>query len=196
MLSSTKDPKRRSSCLLQSLDRFISRNRLPDAVATLPVLVHRGIRPSFGTLARLLSKCLRSRSPWALSLGRRLHLYLHLTGSKHIYPSTPLLSNHIISLYFFLNRPDYARDLFDKMPTKNVFTYNSMLSGYARLGMISASRRIFDKMPVRDVVSWNTMIIAFAQGGQCRNAVDFYVKLRRSSIGYNPYTFSGLVSAG
>ncbi|ONK71396.1 uncharacterized protein A4U43_C04F8120 [Asparagus officinalis] len=140
-------------------------------------------------------QCIRSQSPWALSLARRLRLYLHVTGSKHIYPSTPFLSNHVISLYFILGRADDARALFDKMPTKNVFTYNSMIAGYAKLGMIAAARRVFDNMPVRDLVSWNSMIIAFARNGQCRNAVDFYCKVRRSSFGYNPFTFSGLVTA-
>lgn len=70
-----------------------------------------------------------------------------------------------------------------------------MLAGYARSGMISAARRVFDKMPMRDVVSWNTMIIAFARNGQCKSSVEFYVKLRREGIGYNPHTFSGLVNA-
>lgn len=39
------------------------------------------------------------------------------------------------------------------------------------------------------------MIIAFARNGKCRNAVELYLEMRRAAIGYNPYTFSGLVSA-
>lgn len=70
-----------------------------------------------------------------------------------------------------------------------------MLAGYSRLGMIAAARRMFEKMPVKDVVSWNTMIIAFVRNGQCWNAVELYLEMRHAAIGYNPHTFSGLVSA-
>ncbi|URE29699.1 repeat-containing protein [Musa troglodytarum] len=46
------------------------------------------------------------------------------------------------------------------MATPNLFSFNTMLAGYARLGMLHQARRLFDRMPHRDVVSWNTMILA------------------------------------
>ncbi|KAJ6927394.1 hypothetical protein NC651_011450 [Populus alba x Populus x berolinensis] len=56
-----------------------------------------------------------------------------------------------------------------------------MLSGYAKSGMTNRARKLFDKMPKRDVVSWNTMVIGF------------YKELRRLGIGYNGYSFAGLL---
>lgn len=52
-----------------------------------------------------------------------------------------------------------AYKLFDEMTARNLYSCNTMLSGYAKSGMTNPARKLFDKMPKRDVVSWNTMVI-------------------------------------
>lgn len=70
-----------------------------------------------------------------------------------------------------------------------------MLAGYAKLGRVNAARKLFDRMPERDVVSWNTMLIALAQNGLCVEAVRFYSGLRRSPVGFNQFSFAGVLIA-
>ncbi|CAN1802712.1 Pentatricopeptide repeat-containing protein At2g21090 [Linum perenne] len=53
------------------------------------------------------------------------------------------------------------------MSHKNLYSWNHMLSGYAKLGMLKPARKLFDKMPQKDVVSWNTMVIGYAKAGVC-----------------------------
>ncbi|KAG6711873.1 hypothetical protein I3842_05G077700 [Carya illinoinensis] len=74
------------------------------------------------------------------------------------------------------------------MSARNLYTWNKMLSGYAKMGMINPAKKLFDKMPEKDIVSWNTMVIAFARSGCCDEAVRFYSELRRQSIGYNEFS--------
>ena len=69
-----------------------------------------------------------------------------------------------------------------------------MLSGYAKSGMIKPARRLFDKMPDRDVVSWNTIIIGYAQCGYYDEALRFYRDLRGLSIGFNEFSFAGVLT--
>ena len=45
-----------------------------------------------------------------------------------------------------------ARGLFDKMSTRNLYSWNNILSWYAKLGMAKHARKLFDKMPEKDVV--------------------------------------------
>ncbi|GJM90104.1 hypothetical protein PR202_ga06353 [Eleusine coracana subsp. coracana] len=48
-----------------------------------------------------------------------------------------------------------ARRLFDEMPERNVFTWNSMVSsGLSRNRMLADARKVFDAMPFRNSVSW------------------------------------------
>lgn len=61
--------------------------------------------------------------------------------------------------------------------------------------MVKAAKRLFDKMPEKDVVSWNTMVIAYAQLGYFNEALKFYREFRRLSIGFNEYSFAGVITA-
>lgn len=98
-------------------------------------------------------------------------------------------------MYFNCGSPNDARKMFDKMPARNVFSWNTMLAGYAKLGSINATRKIFDSMPERDVVSWNTMLVALAQNSLCLEAVRLYNRLRQSAVGFNEFSFSGILMA-
>ncbi|CAN0878827.1 Pentatricopeptide repeat-containing protein At2g21090 [Linum grandiflorum] len=89
-----------------------------------------------------------------------------------------------------------ARKVFDKMSHKNLYSWNHMLSGYTKLGMVKPAKKLFDKMPQKDIVSWNTMVIGYAKVGMCGEGLKCYKELRRSGIGYNEFTFSGLMMIG
>ncbi|XWS40168.1 hypothetical protein CRYUN_Cryun18bG0117200 [Craigia yunnanensis] len=78
------------------------------------------------------------------------------------------------------------------MGARNLYSFNNMLSGYAKLGMIKPARKLFDQMPERDVVSWNTMVIAYAHSGFFKEALRFYKELRNLCIGYNEFSFAGI----
>lgn len=181
-------------CLLSALEKHLENDELQQAVTLLPILARGGIRPSLHTYATLLHRCIRFKS---ITLARDVHLYLKITGFKKLIPSHTLLSNHVIGYLFETQQHNEARKLFDKMSARNVFSYNAMISGYAKMGMPLKAKTVFYKMGVgmRDVVSWNTVIIALARGGMWRDSVEFYVKMRKEFWGYNGYTFSGVLFA-
>lgn len=118
-------------------------------------------------------------------------MYLRRTGFKR--PPT-LLANHLIGMYFKCGDEVDARKVFDKMFVRNLYSWNNMLSGYAKMRNLKEARSLFDKMPERDVVSWNTMVIGYAQSGVWDEALRFYRELRRSSIGYNEFSFAGVLT--
>ncbi|KAK2967089.1 hypothetical protein RJ640_029164 [Escallonia rubra] len=187
-LSSPKSILRRRPCTVQSLLSLCSQGHLTRAVESLDLLSRKGLRLDSQILAFLLDKCANSKS---LKEGRRVHLHLKLTGRKHL---DTLLSNHLIHMYCKCGDHVEARQLFDKMSTRNLYSWNNMLSGYARLGMVKPARRLFDKMPDRDVVSWNTMIMAYAKIGYAVEALRFYKELRRSSIEFSEYSLAGVLT--
>ncbi|KAH6756933.1 Pentatricopeptide repeat superfamily protein [Perilla frutescens var. hirtella] len=49
------------------------------------------------------------------------------------------------------------------MPRKDSFSYNLMIDGYVKCGMVSLTRELFDIMPseMKNLVSWNTMISGY-----------------------------------
>ncbi|KAF8406584.1 hypothetical protein HHK36_008672 [Tetracentron sinense] len=184
----TKTKNSNRPCLVQAVIDLCSQGKLKLAVESLELLSRRGFRLDSRTLAFILQQCATSKS---LREGKWVHLHLKLTGLKH--PKT-FLSNHLINMYFKCGDEIGARRVFDKMTSRNLFSWNNMLAGYAKLGMIKPARRLFDEMPERDVVSWNTMVIAMAKNGFFDEALRFYTQLRRSSIAFNQFSFAGVLT--
>ncbi|KAG7587333.1 Pentatricopeptide repeat [Arabidopsis thaliana x Arabidopsis arenosa] len=59
-----------------------------------------------------------------------------------------------------------ARNLFDEMPERNYFSWNTMIEGYMNSGDKGTSLRFFDMMPERDGYSWNVVVSGFAKAGE------------------------------
>lgn len=53
---------------------------------------------------------------------------------------------------------DSARGIFDTMGVRDVFSWTSMVNGYAKSGELELARMSFNEMPERNVVSWSAMI--------------------------------------
>ncbi|CAN6481348.1 unnamed protein product [Victoria cruziana] len=176
------------SCIARSIARLCHEGKLDEAVHSLDLLAERGLRLDSHTLAFLLQTCARSGD---LSSGRWVHLHILRTGTC----LTLFVANHLLHMYARCGRPGDARKVFDKMPVKNVFSWNAMLGGYARAGWGGPARQLFDEMPDRDVVSWNTMMVALARGGSYRDAVKLFVEMQRASVSVNHFSFAGVLIA-
>ena len=183
-----KRPFSERPCIVQSVFNLASQGHLSQAISSLELLARKGLRLPSKSLAYLLQQCANAKS---LRQAKWVHLHLKLTGLKH---PTTFLSNQLISTYFKCGDEVEARDVFDKMSVRNLYTWNNMLSGYAKMGMIKPARKLFDKMVEKDVVSWNTMVIAYARSGHCDEALRFYRELRRLPIGYNEFSFAGVLT--
>ncbi|KAG9143568.1 hypothetical protein Leryth_015985 [Lithospermum erythrorhizon] len=70
-----------------------------------------------------------------------------------------------------------ARHLFDKMPERDCFSYNTMLACYLNSGDVVAGKRFFDEMPVKDVTSWNTMISGLCRNGMMSEAEEMFLAM-------------------
>ncbi|CAN4108676.1 unnamed protein product [Withania somnifera] len=181
--------KLNSSCLIQKILSLSSQGCLKQAFNYLNILTNKGIRLDSNALAFLIQQCANCGS---IKEGKWIHLHLKTTGWKH---PTTFLANHLINMYGKCGDPIGARKVFDKMTNRNLYSWNNMLSGYTKLGMVKAAKRLFDKMPVKDVVSWNTMVMGHAQVGYFNEAIKLYREFRRLSIGFNEYSFAGVITS-
>eukprot|EP01018_Ginkgo_biloba_P016364 Gb_15262 [translate_table: standard] len=85
--------------------------------------------------------------------------------------------NAMITRYAKSKRIEDARQLFDRMPERNVITWTAMIAGYAQDGRIENARQLFDKMPERDVISWNAIVAGYAQNGRIDDARSLFDKM-------------------
>ena len=64
----------------------------------------------------------------------------------------------MISGYVDNGKFDEARDLYERMPNKNVVAMTAMITGYFKEGRVEDARVLFDGIRYKDLVCWNAMI--------------------------------------
>ncbi|KAL1208709.1 putative pentatricopeptide repeat-containing protein [Cardamine amara subsp. amara] len=113
---------------------------------------------------RLLRSC-NSRNREALC--RQIH---GVFIKKGFLSSIVIVANDLLQIYSRCGRMGIARNLFDEMPERNYFSWNTMIEGYMNSGDKGSSLKLFDMMPERDVYSWNVVVSGFAKAGELRVA--------------------------
>ncbi|XP_019093324.1 PREDICTED: putative pentatricopeptide repeat-containing protein At1g68930 [Camelina sativa] len=66
------------------------------------------------------------------------------------------------------------RNLWDKVPQPNLFSWNNLLLAYSKSGHLSEMERTFEKLPDRDGVTWNVLIEGYSLSGLVGSAVKAY----------------------
>ncbi|KAK8958232.1 Pentatricopeptide repeat-containing protein [Platanthera guangdongensis] len=97
------------------------------------------VRPTEVTMVSLLSAC---GHLGALSTGRWLHAYI----CNHHLVIDVILGNALIDMYFKCGNIDAALEVFDEMPLKNVFCWNSVISGFGIHGHGREAIQVFLNM--------------------------------------------------
>ncbi|THG22967.1 pentatricopeptide repeat-containing protein At4g02750-like [Camellia sinensis] len=89
-----------------------------------------------------------------------------------------------------------ARQLFDEMPTRDVVSWNAMLTGYWQNGYLHESKKLFDLMPVRNIVTWNSMIAGCLENERIGDGFEYFCTMpERNTASWNVMV-SGFVRCG
>ncbi|KAJ9190009.1 hypothetical protein P3X46_001246 [Hevea brasiliensis] len=138
--------------------------------------------------AKLLDSCVKSHSARDTS---RIHARIIKTHFAYeVY-----IQNKLIDAYGKCDCLDDARKVFDKMPEKNTFTWNSIMSTLMKSGFLDEGAWLFASMPEPDQCSWNSIIAGFAQHDRFEEALDFFVRMHGKGFVLNEYTFGSALSA-
>nr|CAD1832845.1 unnamed protein product [Ananas comosus var. bracteatus] len=98
-------------------------------------------------------------------------------------------------MYALCGRIDAAQQLFDKMPNRNVVSWNTLLDGFVKSGDIDSAYEVFDAMPERNVVSWNSMIAGFVKNDLPREALMLFIEMMVCGLVPDEYTMASVISA-
>lgn len=144
--------------------------------------------------ARLLRLCGTAANPGA---GRAIHARAVKAGLL----ASAYLCNNLLSYYAGPGGgsggfPE-ARRLFDEIPAaqRNVFTWNSLLSMYAKSGRLADARAVFAGMPERDAVSWTIMVVGLNRAGRFGEAVGTFLDMVADGLAPTQFTLTNVLSS-
>lgn len=109
-------------------------------------------------------------------MGRKVHALVLVSGLE----SDIYVSNSLLSMYFKFGDIETARLLFDKMPVRDLTSWNTMISGYVKNGLTRDAFEVFGHMRRVGVVGDGTTMLALLSA--CGDLMD--LKLGKAVHGY------------
>ncbi|XP_059069450.1 pentatricopeptide repeat-containing protein At2g39620-like [Cryptomeria japonica] len=103
-----------------------------------------GFQPDKFTFASVLPACAKMG---ALEQGMDIHQSIKDRGIL----SDVIVVSALVDMYTKCGRIDKARELFDKMPQRDVFSWTAMISGYAQNGFVDKALETFKQMQLAGV---------------------------------------------
>ncbi|KAL1211378.1 Pentatricopeptide repeat-containing protein [Cardamine amara subsp. amara] len=122
----------------------------------------------------------------ALELGKQAHAHMIISGFR---PTTFVL-NCLMRVYTNSRDLVSASMVFDRMPLRDVVSWNTMIKGYSKSNDMVKASSFFNMMPVRDVVSWNSMLSGCLQNGESWKCIEIFVDMGRAGISFDGRTFA------
>ncbi|XP_054812820.1 pentatricopeptide repeat-containing protein At1g31430 isoform X3 [Prosopis cineraria] len=131
-------------------------------------------KPDEATVVSTLSACTALRD---LDLGKEIHSYV-----LNEFLLTTIVGNALVDMYCKGGCVSMAREIFDKMPVKNVVCWTSMINGYVNCGQLDEAQHLFEKSPTRDIVLWTAMINGYVQFNCFDEAVALFQEMQMRKI--------------
>nr|POE71194.1 pentatricopeptide repeat-containing protein [Quercus suber] len=118
---------------------FVHRKQVFESLDTFRRMQGEGIGFSWVTLTTVLPICSQLT---ALNSGKEIHAQIVKSTRK---PDFPVL-NSLVDMYAKCGATDYSRRVFDGMQSKDLTSWNTMLTGYAVNGCLQKAMEIFNEL--------------------------------------------------
>ncbi|XP_057845150.2 pentatricopeptide repeat-containing protein At3g12770-like [Cryptomeria japonica] len=115
-----------------------------EALETFKQMQLAGVKPDSTTFASILSACAKMG---ALEQGMDIHQSIKEGG----FLSDVIVATALVDMYAKCRSIDKALELFERMPQRNVVSWNAMIAGYTQNGFVEKALETFKQMPLSGV---------------------------------------------
>ncbi|CAL8998239.1 unnamed protein product [Prunus brigantina] len=168
---------------------FAKSDSPPQSLLLFSSMLRTCVKPNNHTFTFLLQACSRAL---ALNEGAQVHTVAVKLG----FGGYVFVRNALIHLYCSCSRIECSKRLFEEnASSRDVVTWNSMLTAFVRDEQIGAAEKLFEEMPERDVISWSTMISGYVQNGRLEEGLECFKQMREKGMRLNEATLVSVLSA-
>ncbi|XP_073107105.1 putative pentatricopeptide repeat-containing protein At5g09950 [Elaeis guineensis] len=150
---------------------YVQNGLLQKAMDFVWFMIHSGQQMDCFTLATVLSAC---ASVAALERGLEIHAF----GVRCYLVSDVVVESALVDMYSKCGRVDYASRVFRFMSLRNEFSWNSMISAYARHGLGEEALEVFKEMQCRnqrpDHVTYVGVLSACSHAGLVEEGLKYF----------------------
>ncbi|KAH7425128.1 hypothetical protein KP509_11G040900 [Ceratopteris richardii] len=121
--------------------------------------------------------------------GRLIHSWTVLHGLE----VTVAVGSAIIDMYGKCGSIAEAQDVFNKLSSKNIVTWNAMITAYCEHGKMICAQELFDTMGnnfiQQNVISWNAMISGYTKCNKAFASIELYQRMQYRNIKPDAVTY-------
>ncbi|KAM0859304.1 hypothetical protein ACQ4PT_047245 [Festuca glaucescens] len=158
---------------------YIYNGHLQEAMDCVWLMMHSDQMMDCCTFSIVLNAC---ASVAALERGMEMHAF----GIRSQLESDVVVESALVDMYSKCGRIDYASKVFNSMSQKNEFSWNSMISGYARHGLGRKALDIFEEMQQSgantDHVTFISVLSACSHAGLVDKGLDYFEMMEDHGI--------------
>lgn len=92
-----------------------------------------------------------------------------------------------------LGRIEVARKVFDEMPQRDEFTWNTIVAGYGNAGRLSEARKLFDKAPRKSAITWSSLVSGYCNAGFEIESFQLFYEMQDQGFKPSHFTLGSLL---
>ncbi|XP_024532791.1 pentatricopeptide repeat-containing protein At1g62260, mitochondrial-like [Selaginella moellendorffii] len=96
----------------------------------------------------------------------------HLSRAKQLFDKMPARDIVSWSSMLAASSLNSAADLFERMPSRDQVSWTALLAAHARAGNVDKAIALFNSMPCRDVPAWNIIFATYSHAGDFKTAME------------------------
>lgn len=170
------------------IDGYVQVGRLNDVLTMYRAMLCTGVKPNEVMVVDIISACGQAM---AFNEGQQFHGISVKMG----FNSYDFMQATIIHFYAACQKVNLAVLQFELGSKDHVTSWNALISGLIRNGMLNQAMELFNQMPERDVFSWSSMISGYAQNEQPELALQLFREMVASGLKPNEITMVSVLSA-
>ncbi|XXG50631.1 hypothetical protein AAC387_Pa02g4602 [Persea americana] len=182
-------PERNEVSWNTMIGSFSHSSRFKDALDTFKAMLDRELKPNSVTLSHLLPALVELKF---FNMGKEVHGY----SVRRSAESDIFVANSLIDMYAKSGCPKEASNMFYKMESRNVVSWNAMIANFAQNGLELEAMKLVNEMQVHgespNSVTFTNVLPACARVASLRQGKEIHAQVIRMGTTFDSFVANAL----